>query len=169
MADEGNLPSHSQTSAELAYEAKMQGRSLSDIGLELGMSPQSVNNLIQGQMTMEAQFYSAEERKGLLAMEIARLDRLQSAAWEAALMNDPKSMDAVLKIIDKRTKLLGLDVPDAKDASVQVLVIGGMEKDYVEALKDMALEKGNSGIDPSKLTADVVDGEVVDDGGDEED
>lgn len=58
--------------------------------------------------------------------ELLRLDRLQAGAWMAAIGGDPRSIDVVLKVIDRRCKLLGLDAPqrhevisiDAIDAEI---------------------------------------------------
>lgn len=44
----------------------------------------------------------------LRALELYRLDRLQQALWEDAVSGDVGAIDAVLKIIDRRIKLLGL-------------------------------------------------------------
>jgi hypothetical protein len=54
---------------------------------------------------------SADE---LREIELMRLDRLQAAAWQKAVTNggDLRAIDTVLRIIDRRCKLLGLDGPD---------------------------------------------------------
>ncbi len=43
--------------------------------------------------------------------ELLRLNRLQAGLWSAALAGDTKSAETVLKIIDRRCRLLGLDAP----------------------------------------------------------
>ena len=43
--------------------------------------------------------------------ELDRLNRLQAGAWAAAAAGDVKAIQAVLGIIDRRCKLLGLDAP----------------------------------------------------------
>jgi hypothetical protein len=58
--------------------------------------------------------------------ELLRLDLLQVGAWAAAADGDPKAIEVVLKIVDRRCKLLGLDAPqrhevitlDAVDAEI---------------------------------------------------
>jgi hypothetical protein len=44
-------------------------------------------------------------------LEADRLDRLQAGVWNAAAGGDVQALDRVLKIMDRRAKLLGLDVP----------------------------------------------------------
>jgi len=79
-----------------------------------------------------------EQRQGadvLRQQELARLDRLQAAAWTSAAAGDLKAVETVLKVIDRRCKLLGLDAPqrhevvtlDAIDAEIARLTaeLGG--------------------------------------------
>lgn len=47
----------------------------------------------------------------LREVESLRLDRLQAAAWPAAVKGDLKAIETVLKVIDRRVKLQGLDMP----------------------------------------------------------
>lgn len=71
----------------------------------------------------------------LRQQELARLDRLQAAAWTAAASGDLKAIETVLKVVDRRCKLLGLDAPvrhevvtlDAIDAEIARLTaeLGG--------------------------------------------
>jgi len=46
------------------------------------------------------------------ALELARLEDLHRAWWPAALQRDEKASNIVLRIHEKRVKLLGLAVPD---------------------------------------------------------
>jgi hypothetical protein len=45
----------------------------------------------------------------LRTAEVARLDRLQAGLWTAAAGGDARTVEVVLKVIDRRIKLLGLD------------------------------------------------------------
>lgn len=47
----------------------------------------------------------------LREVELTRLDRLQAAAWAPAVGGDLRSIETVLRVIDRRCKLLGLDAP----------------------------------------------------------
>lgn len=46
-------------------------------------------------------------------LELARLDALQVGLWERAVTGDVKAVNAVLRIIEQRSRLLGLDKPEA--------------------------------------------------------
>lgn len=51
---------------------------------------------------------SADE---LRTVEADRLDRMQAAAWTGAMRGDDKALVTVLKIMERRARLLGLDAP----------------------------------------------------------
>lgn len=64
-----------------------------------------------------------QERELLRSLEVDRLDRLQRAVWADAIQGDLPSIDRALKIIDQRSKLLGLNAP------TQVDITGGVDID----------------------------------------
>jgi len=47
----------------------------------------------------------------LRALELLRLDELLNALWDTAIAGDLKAVDRVLKVMERRAKLLGLDAP----------------------------------------------------------
>ena len=52
-------------------------------------------------------------------LELDRLDRLQNAYWKSAVVElNHRSVEVLLKIMDKRAKLLGLDAPQRLQAEV---------------------------------------------------
>ncbi|MGA7688339.1 MAG: hypothetical protein WCA29_03820 [Jiangellales bacterium] len=52
-------------------------------------------------------------------MELHLLDRLQQAVWEDAVSGDVCAVDDVLKVIDRRIKLLGLAPKPLSQAAAQ--------------------------------------------------
>ncbi|MBB4893550.1 hypothetical protein FHS39_002581 [Streptomyces olivoverticillatus] len=62
-------------------------------------------------------------------LELAKLDALQKAIWPKAMEGDPRAIEAALKILDRRARMLGLDsaiklevlTVDALDAQIQRL------------------------------------------------
>jgi len=53
----------------------------------------------------------APEAEATRTIELERLDRLQAGLWARATKGDPKAVGAVLRVMDRRAKLLGLDAP----------------------------------------------------------
>jgi len=101
--------------AARAFALRKAGLSYRDIGLELGVSHQLVYRDVQAtikQFLDEAR----EHHTQIMAIEAARLDDLQRVMWEQAAMGDRRAVDTVLKIMERRAKLLGLDTPVATKA-----------------------------------------------------
>jgi hypothetical protein len=83
----------------------------------------------------DASYLTEQDRKTALATEVMRLDKLQSAVWPSAMMGDPKSVDAAVKIIAIRCKITGLEQVDPVVQKNLVLVMGDKEEDYIAALQ----------------------------------
>ncbi len=56
-------------------------------------------------------------------LEVQRLDALQVAIWDKALSGDIKALNAVLRIIEQRSRLLGLDKPVAWKTEPETVVL----------------------------------------------
>lgn len=56
------------------------------------------------------------------ALELARLDALQVAFWERAMTGDVKAAGMILRIIEQRSRLLGLDKPGHQSAAQTVVM-----------------------------------------------
>lgn len=124
--------------AEQAYEMKLEGMPLREIADALGYaSAHEVTTAIAAQMKIDAKFLTETGRTGILQMEMDRLDRLQAKVWPAAMMGDPRSVEAVLKVMDRRIKITGIDAIDTSTQQHTVLVVGGNEQDYIAKLKEL--------------------------------
>jgi hypothetical protein len=117
------------------YKLMVAGHSTADIAERMDLTQRNVLEIVNTAMKTEANLISSSERKGILKLEMDRLDALQLAHWQAAMFGDPKSSEIVLKCIQTRIKAQQLDVIDAVDAQHTVLVIGGQEQDYIKALQ----------------------------------
>ena len=51
-------------------------------------------------------------------LELDRLDRLQRAYWKRAIDGETRAADFILRVIDRRAKILGLDAPQKIQAQV---------------------------------------------------
>lgn len=129
----------------LAQEMRIQGTSLQAIANELGYdNATQISLALKNAYNFESRLISSENRDGLLALEIERLDKLQEALWwDATHEGDTKAVDSIVRIIAQRSKLLGLDTIDARESGRTVLVISGDESDYVKTLKQIEGSNGN--------------------------
>lgn len=119
-----------------AYDLRQQGKSLYEIAETLEIkSAQEVAQVLSERFSYDAGFLSTSERESILALELARCDKLQSAAWEEAMTGEPRAIDSVLKVMAHRAKLVGLEKVDPVVQKNLVLVMGEKEADYIQALK----------------------------------
>lgn len=77
-------------------------------------------------VTRALETYVAEGRAGaevLRETELLRLDRIQRGLWPQAVAGDTRAADTVLKVIDRRMRLLGLDVPPDVEEQIRRQVV----------------------------------------------
>ncbi len=73
-------------------------------------------------------------------LEVDRLDRLHAAYWPAALQGDVQAAVTVLRIMDRRAKLLGLDAP----ARSEVRVSDAVDTQIEELARQLGMRDGNA-------------------------
>lgn len=61
----------------------------------------------------------AEDARFILQIELERLDRLTEAMWSRAVGGDEAAVDRVLRLMDRRSKYLGLDAKLKVDVSTE--------------------------------------------------
>ena len=99
-----------------ALELRKAGASYEQIARQLGYASTSgAYDAVMGALKATLSEPTAEVRK----IEVERLDRLMLAFWQRAVGGDAEALTQVLKIMDRRSRLLGLDAP-AKVASTNV-------------------------------------------------
>lgn len=81
-------------------------------------------------------------------LELTRLDALQVGLWEQALAGDVKAVNAVLRIIEQRSRLLGLDKP-GREGSPQTVVMSPAEAAAWKETQGRERGKPQTGGDPS--------------------
>jgi hypothetical protein len=91
------------------YELRIQGDTFEQIASEVGFSGPSGAWQAYQRIKSEWIFESVDEARQL---ELMRLDELQVAVWDRAINGELPAAHCVLKIMDRRAKLLGLDKPE---------------------------------------------------------
>ena len=87
-------------------ELALAGHSYDEIALEVGYQNRGTAwRAVQDSLNSRI----AEAVDGVPRAELARLDALQAAHWPQAVAGSVRSADLVLRVIDRRMKLLGLD------------------------------------------------------------
>jgi hypothetical protein len=125
------------------FELRIQGFTFEQIASEVGYQGASGAWQAYKRVKESHIFESVDEARQL---ELMRLDEMMSAIWDRAIGGDLPAASCVLKIMDRRAKLLGLDKPEKievnkwdfdgtdLDAEVQRLVImmNEREEEFME-------------------------------------
>ena len=98
-----------------AVDLRASGATYQQIADTLGYDSKGTAHAAVTQGLAELGRESAEE---LLAIELATLNRMQMPAFARAKQGDDQAISSVLKIMDRRAKLVGLDDYEARMASV---------------------------------------------------
>lgn len=92
------------------FELRMAGHSYRDIGRMLGIAPSTVCKDIAAETALRtAQKDAAAE--DYRALDLERIDVAVQGLMPMARAGEPKSVMALMRTLDRRAKLLGLDAP----------------------------------------------------------
>ena len=90
-----------------ALEMRKARASYAQIATALGVPKSTAWKLVQSALKQTMQEPSDDVRK----LELESLDRLQFALWQQATQGNHGAVDRVLRVMERRAKLLGLDAP----------------------------------------------------------
>jgi transposase-like protein len=95
---------------QTAMELRRSGATIVAIGKSMGITRKSVWRLLQKGI---AQIVEEVKQDALAhkAQELDRLDRIILANWQKALEANPRSAEVVLRAIDARCRILGINAP----------------------------------------------------------
>lgn len=128
--------------ARAALILQRQGKSLWEVATALGLSQQMTATYIREALNEAQQLVDEASKRELLAMELQRLDALQASHWNQATAGDVRSAEFILKVIDKRAKMLGLVTDDDQSTqSVQAVIVAGDNPEYIRALRAITQPK----------------------------
>lgn len=100
-----------------ALEMRRRGLSYPRIAEALGVSLTTAYKYVDYELTRLAAERRMEGEK-VLEIELSRLDRLTAKAMELAVKGSVPHMEIVLKMMDRRAKLLGLNAPTKHEVTV---------------------------------------------------
>lgn len=115
---------------QIALALRLKGYTYYQIGTKLKVSYVSAWHYVQEAMKTAREEMSEDVEK-VRDLEVNRLDAMLERHWPRR--QDPRTSDTILKIMDRRAKLLGLDVPTKTDVNVT-----GLEKMTDDDLIKMA-------------------------------
>ena len=90
------------------WEMRTRGKSIADIAEEFSCSYTTVSLTLK-RAAVEHKELIAEDIQAHLNQSIARLDKMVDSIYDNALQGDPRAIQCLLNIEERRAKLLGLD------------------------------------------------------------
>lgn len=115
-----------------------QGYTFRRISEALGCSVGTAHNAVKKAFTMSLNL-SVEEADLIRQVELERLDDMFVPAYQKAIEGDSKAVDTALRIMERRSKYLGLDVKPgmfslAEYAQVNFLTAGDLSDEQLEMI-----------------------------------
>jgi hypothetical protein len=132
----GTKEIEAQRKSSQAVQLRIAGASLVQIAERLGYADASgahraITRALKAMLP-------EEDRQTARRLELARLDRLEMAAWPHALAGDQAASGTIIRCVGMRAKLLGLEAPAVVDVRVRE---GEMIRvEILEVLNDQTLE-----------------------------
>ena len=104
---------------EKCLELRSAGLSFREIARELKVAPATAYKAVaRGLAAVNAG--CREQAQELRTLEALRLDQMQAALWEQATDGDVRAIDRVLRIMERRARLLGLDEPERRETNLKI-------------------------------------------------
>lgn len=126
-----------RTRAAAALRLRATGVSFAEIAAQLGYpSENAANKAVLTALRREVH----EEANQLRTLEGLRLDDLHAAAWDKAMTGDPAAIGCVLRIMERRARLFGLDAPQRVDVGRSDIDLDGA----VDQLLSLAMGRSSS-------------------------
>jgi len=109
----------------LIMRYRRQGMTVSEIAESLDTTHSQVSNALESAYRA---LHAEDEATIARQVDLERLDELHSAYWSAAKEGDIKAADFILKTMDRRAKMLGIDAP-IQTQTDGMLQIGWIDED----------------------------------------
>jgi len=97
-----------------ALEMRKAGATYMQIGNALGISNVAAHKHVMAALKVLTE-KTIEDASEVLRLELERLDQLQLQLWTKAKQGHLGSIDRILKVMDRRAKLLGIDAPEKRE------------------------------------------------------
>jgi len=95
---------------EKILKLRLQGHAFGWIGREVGVSKSRAHKVVKDWMDQAAAEAAALGDK-IRHLELARLEQMQAGLWEKATTGNARAVDSMLRLMERRAKLMGLDAP----------------------------------------------------------
>jgi orotate phosphoribosyltransferase-like protein len=123
-----------RTTAKNVLKLRKMGLDAQQISGELDMPLDRVKNIISNALKALAKEMKGQAEQ-IRSLELTRLDELQTAIWTDCMDGKLTAIDRVLKIMERRSKLVGLDAPERLDIKAD------MKLEHMKEAKERLMSK----------------------------
>lgn len=128
-----------------ALQLRLSGLAYRAIGAQMGVTGTQAHRLVSDALNR----VQVDDLESVRAIEVGRLDELLAAVWPRAMDGDDKAVARVLDIMERRSRLQGLDAPKVSHETHTLEM--ELKAPELDAAITAALEARGLG------TADVID------------
>jgi DNA-binding transcriptional MerR regulator len=100
-----------------ALELRLAGMTYKEIGKALGLTAAGTHKAVKRALDDVAE-ETAEKAEQVRALELERLDKMNKAIWGQVLAGNHGAVDRALRIMERRSSLLGIDAPKKQDLNI---------------------------------------------------
>lgn len=124
---EGGRPARGVQEAEYQrlkgdiIDRRIRGETFDAIAAAVGLGSKQAVHALYTRALREIQDDRATTTEAARSFELERLDRIEAAAWVRVDNDDPRALDVLIRISDRRARLLGLDAPAKVDLSMDAV------------------------------------------------
>lgn len=122
-----------QFNIDTALDYRLAGLSYRAVAKKMGVNVKSAYTYVQAGIKIIQEEYR-EKASALVTMELAKLDKLEIALYKGAIEGDTKAINSLLRIQERRSRLLGLDAAVKQHVAMETLniKIGGVPDNLQE-------------------------------------
>lgn len=117
---EGAVEIQVLTNRSIAVELRREGLSYPEIAQRMGVTAHTVANYINTEL-LELREKTELDVTMLRDVELMRCDFMLKSLWRGVKQGDVPSVMAGLKVMERRSKLLGLDAPTKTDVNLNLV------------------------------------------------
>jgi hypothetical protein len=104
-----------------ALQLRMAGVPYRSIAAQLDVSLAQAHEDVQRELEVLAEKSQAEAAH-VRTLELERLDAMTMALWQQARQGNQGAVDRVLRVMERRSRLLGLDAPEKQERSGEITI-----------------------------------------------
>lgn len=118
-----------------ALKLRSNGLTYREIAELLGVDPSTAYRRVKRALSSVVAEAVEEHR----SLELLRLDSLHAALWSKALEGNLSAVKGILSIMERRSKLLGLDAPQKQETALQQWTVTDIDRE-VQRLERLLAE-----------------------------